>query len=130
TPTLPAKRGREHCTGRLLPPLAGEGRDGGWLGRVAPAVPPPRPSPAKQGREHCTDWLLPPLAGEGWDGGWLGRVAPAVAPTPTLPRQAGEGALHGSTPPREAGRGTARVWSSPAGGALRHSQAESGDEAG
>ena len=101
-PTLPRNRGRafmQRALELLLPPRAGEGRDGGErsgcgaedrapegpvLGGLVPRLTAcPHPTlPRKRGRaliqrttrarwsfERARDLLLPPLAGEGWDGG-------------------------------------------------------------
>src|SRR5690606_25754890 len=82
------RRGRfsspyDASTPQLLPPLAGEGWDGGDVRcdnveRGDLKRPPPRPSPASGGRGRglnllAAHLLLPPLAGEGWDGGSVRR---------------------------------------------------------
>src|SRR5690606_9287960 len=105
TPTLPRGRGRGTTIRKLrpLPPLAGEGWDGGRAaGALAASVawlPPPGP---------------PPLAGEGWAGGRAaGALAASVAwlPPPGPPPRAGEGAkgvagrVPHSNPPSRAGTG-------------------------
>src|SRR5690606_31724419 len=87
----------------LLPPLAGEGRDGGraagarWMATSCPAPAPALPR-TRGGSNSACDLLplLPPLAGEGRDGGraagarWMTRAsALCPAPTPALPRTRG-----------------------------------------
>src|SRR5690606_12202031 len=91
-----------------LPPLAGEGWDGGTRRRRGrrqghPLAPTPT-LPRTRGRESWPHPPLPPLAGEGWDGGTRRRrgrrQGHPLAPTPTLPRTRGrESWPHPPLPP-------------------------------
>ena len=89
---------REAVAASLLPPLAGEGRDGGALRdeatslRLAPTPTLPRKRGRELQREGIAASPLPPLAGEGRDGGAFRDEATSLrlAPTPALRKRGRE----------------------------------------